>query len=455
MKRNILIAAGVLVLAAVVFLFSVYLSRRKENPEVLLKWLKKSKGDREEILMRLNMARGDVSTPMIRVFNDRGSNPKFRAEVLDLLFKKNLRAPDARVESTLVAALKDTSSLIRRQAVEGFALFTDSRLQPALVPFLRDPDTEVRRRVYTILTQGGELWDKFTPELRSAIVDSALVQKPLETDSMMAFLNRSIVGREIAMLCQQGLSAYLKSDLGRGDSLFQRALRLDTNNYRASMVLANYKVGSGDREEALRLARSRNTLAEMPRLASAPVIDGDPTDKAWEKAFSREQIVQGNNFAYRAGTGKAKLMLGYSGGVFYLSVICYEKDVSKLKITHGERDSRSTWSDDGVEVVLSPKFDKRHYCKFIITAGGCLYDRLGSNASVNFKCQYATRVFKDRGYWAMEFAVNGKDLDNNVFKPNDLWNICVIWNRFGCIDERDYFWFDYDDDVMALALFKP
>lgn len=452
-KKTLLISALVLGLV-LILVISILMTRRNENPEILLKRLKKGKGDREEILMRLNMARGDVAGPMIRSFNDKAAPASFRAEVLDLLFKKNLRTPDPDIESTLVAGLRDADIVVRRKAAYDFQVFTDARLQPLLIPHLNDPDSVVRRSVYAVFSENNELWAGMSDSVQTAVFNAARKQRAFEHDSIMAYLNRSVIGQGIAKICQQGVNAMQKTELELADSLFKCAMALDSTGYRTQLILARYYAEQGDKEKALKVARSASVLAEIPRLPSAPKLDGDPTDPVWDKAMARDQFVMGNRFAFRKGTGKGLLRIGTFGGKVYLSVMAYETDVDKLKVTPGARDAKSVWADDCLEMVFSPKLDRRRYYKFIVNAGGTLYDRFSSNPSANFNCEHAAKVFKDRGYWGLEFAVAAKDLDNNSFKPGDLWNISVVWNRAGALNERDYFWYDYDDDLYILALFK-
>ena len=69
------IAAGVLLVLGIVIFFQI----RSQKPEVLLDRLAAGKGDRNDLMMRLNLARGDVVGPMLEGLRKLGD---FRLMVL-------------------------------------------------------------------------------------------------------------------------------------------------------------------------------------------------------------------------------------------------------------------------------------------------------------------------------------------------------------------------------------
>ncbi len=202
MKRILIILGiigGVLVAAAVL----IMLQMRSGSPEMLLAKLAKGRGDKEELIMRLNMARGDVVPPMIAAFQNNSHPSKFRAEVLELLAKKNLRTNKSEIEQVLMKALKDSDVVIRRKAAYCAAVYGPDHLRLVLVENVEDPDVHIRQNIYQLLcgsgwrSRGAETRDELSPEQKNSIVQSCRRRMNTEETEEMRLLARSVVGREI------------------------------------------------------------------------------------------------------------------------------------------------------------------------------------------------------------------------------------------------------------------
>ena len=149
--KKILTVAIAAILVAVVITVVLIQNARSRSPEVLLKKLAAGQGNKEELIMRLNVARGDVVGPMIEAVQNEKVSPQFRAEVLELLFKKNFNSGEPRIEEVLVQAASDPDVIIRRKAAEGLAVYAEPSLQLALIDHICGPDPEVRRRAQMLL----------------------------------------------------------------------------------------------------------------------------------------------------------------------------------------------------------------------------------------------------------------------------------------------------------------
>jgi hypothetical protein len=242
MKNRVLLFSVIFGGLALAFLTILFFARRSEDPAVLLGWLEKNKGDRQEIRMKLDMARGDVTGLFIGVIDDKKKSPAFRAEVLDLLLRQNLRMPEPRIDSALVRAIQDTTALVRRRAISGFMAYVGKPMKAHLIPFISDRDPEIRKIVYDILTQ--EL-ENLPETSRTEAIKRALEQRSLEKDSTLIYYNRSLLGRAIAVFCIQGMNAYQRTSLKEGDSLLSLASSLDPENYRPAMLLSTWYAQNG------------------------------------------------------------------------------------------------------------------------------------------------------------------------------------------------------------------
>ncbi len=141
----------------------------------------------------------------------------------------------------------------------------------------------------------------------------------------------------------------------------------------------------------------------------------------------------------------------------YHAVLGYEEDLTRLVQAHKGRDS-DVWRDDCVELIFDPANTEREVYQFVINPAGVLFDQANSNQEKNFKCQYSSAVFADRGYWACEFALDGEDLDNHPIKPGTIWSLNVYRTRIGLGNEQTSVWptfgFSQRMDIFPIAIFK-
>lgn len=442
------VLAGLLIVAALVA-GGVLLRKhfRSQTPEALLDQLARGSGNKEELVMRLNVARGDVLTPMLAAFRDKSASPSYRADVLELLFKRNYRSGEKRIEEAILEAAQDSDTTVRRGAIKGLAVYAEERLQVALVDSIKDPDEEIRRQVYLVLTartrgrdaEGG-LWGEFSPEEKEKMIRDCLDQVKAEEEPEMRLLARAVLGREIEKRGLDARQALQGSDILGAEELLRSALALDGKNHQAQIRLIRFLLANGAREEALKLAGECEALIEVPQLSGAPLIDGDPTDTIYEEAWTTDRFyMTTSKWVARPMTGKSRAYIGHREGKIYICVVGYEEDLDELVVRNVPRDG-NVWQDDCVELIFDPDITGKKYYQFVINPLGCLFDIASGNKSKNFKCEYKAAIFKERGYWACEFALDGNDLDNHPIRSGTLWSFVVFRVRIGAASEHGCIW---------------
>jgi len=66
-------------------------------------------------------------------------------------------------------------------------------------------------------------------------------------------------------------------------------------------------------------------------------------------------------------------------------------------------------------------------------------------------------VFDDRGYWACEFVLDGRDLENHPIQPGTMWSMNVIRTRIGPASEMCGIWPTFGAssrrDLYPIAIF--
>ena len=196
MKKVLLITAAVAVVLIVLGVL-LWMHLQLQKPEVLLDRLRRGSGDKEELVMRLNVARGDSVGPMLTAFQDESAPTSFRADILELLFKRNLRSAEPRIEKVILKAIKNPDPIIRRRAAYGLAIYSENRLRLTLADSIDDPDPEVRRQVYLLLTthswrmRESQIWDLLSKEQKATVTQASLKQMKTEETPEMRFLPTS------------------------------------------------------------------------------------------------------------------------------------------------------------------------------------------------------------------------------------------------------------------------
>ncbi|MHC4502250.1 MAG: hypothetical protein ACYTFI_03015, partial [Planctomycetota bacterium] len=216
--RRIKVTGIVIASIVVLFIVSVWIVTRSGKVSVLLANLRDApEGEREGLMMRLSLARGDVVPQTIEAFQDTSAPAQYRAALLGLLFKINSRLEDEKIQEVLKKALKDPCVEVSRKAVHGYTLFMGRDKQMDLLDLVRSPDPETRKQVCLQLCAEGRrrhrraLWDSLSredaAEKKKKLIADAVEQAKLETDPELKGIMRSIVGRRVEELCRKASQA--------------------------------------------------------------------------------------------------------------------------------------------------------------------------------------------------------------------------------------------------------
>ena len=441
MRRSwVIIVAVVLVLAGVMIAAAVHFARAR-SPHVILARLRAGKGDRTELLMRLQLARGDVLSPMLAAAQDRQAPVAFRCDMVEALFKQHGRQSDPRILETMRQLRRDPDPQIRRRVVYGYAVYGSERLQATLTNQLTDSDPEVRKQIYLLLValrskrevESG-MWSELTDEQKRQVVAMARQAADQETDPDLQHLARSVVGRQIEILGRQADRARERAETDEAERLLKQALALDPQHHQAQVRLIRHYLAVEDEARAVELAEQSKALLKIPRLSAAPVIDGDPTESAWQDAYSGERFfLTVARFAARPAKGRTRFSIGHHDGRIYIAILGYEDDLDELHVTHLE-DYSEIWRDDCVEIYLGHNVSSGCYV-FMMNAGGAI-----GTSQRDIQTEYAAGVFKNRGYWCCEFSVSAKDLTKDGITADSIWGVNIVRARIGGAAEHCQWW---------------
>jgi len=463
MKRSVTLAISILAVI-LAFVLPVVIRMRSDKPDSLIAKLRMARGEkRDELVMRLGVSRTDPVPAMIRGLEDPDMPIELRRLLIELLFKKHYRTPDDRIQAVLSKMLKAKESDIRAATVGCVALYGSDDDRVALLDLIDDPDPRVRQQVYGVFTirtrrqsAADGLWADMDDDQLDRLIKSVQRQVAKETDPELRLRAREVLGREIQIRCRRSRESFQKTDVATAEKLLREAMEIDPESYQAKTRLVRLLLTLGRRDEALALARKHDAIFEIPRLSAAPTIDGDPSDPVWEEAFQHEEFfLNTSTWVARHAEGKGRVMIGHHNGTLYVAVINLEDDLDLLVARSVNRDS-AVWRDDCVEIFFDAGNTGKDAYQMVINPLGGLYDSLTMDKSVNVDCDYAAKVLKDRGYWAVELAVAASALGAHI-TPESVWGINVVRTRIGAASEACSCWplfgRNHNIDQFPIAVF--
>lgn len=464
--RRLIVTAAIMTGILAIGVGLVWHQMGQQDVAVILDQLRRGKGNRQELLMQIQLARGDVATALIEAFRDRSADARFRRDVLDLLFRRYKRDVSEDIEAVLVESLTDGDDVVRAHAAYCFAAYCEDRMKLALVDLVDDPVEDVRREAYATFLEedraGNALWrEHLTEDQRDQLVQRSRVMAAKEQDPELRFLARSVVGRQIVTMTDEATKAFQSGDLARAEQLLADALKLDPQHKGAQVRLVRQHLALEERDRALEMAEKYGGLLRIPRLSGPPVIDGDPTDEVWQRALAMEpKYHTTSSFAEKLCKGKSEAFIGHYEGHIYIAVIGHEKDLSQLVIKHkAQTRDENVWLDDCVEIVLNPEVsnEKMAY-QFVINPLGAVYDALARDSSKNMNCEVGSKIFHDRGYWSTEFSIAAEKLDGARITSDAIWGLNLFRVRIGPASEHCACWPTYGDTFgyrfYPLAVFE-
>ena len=167
--------------------------------------------------------------------------------------------------------------------------------------------------------------------------------------------------------------------------------------------------------------------------AAAPTMDGDLAEACWQGAAAPPALAPPiTGFvllgANQPATQQTTARVAYDEQALYFAFDCQEDRPGDLVTAVSRRDG-DVYTDDCVEVFLSPFADPAVYYHFVVNAKGVLQDEKGQDRRWDSHAQAAARR-SDRGY-TVELAVPLRDLDLDA-------TVTSTWALSLCREERPH-----------------
>lgn len=287
---------------------------------------------------------------------------------------------------------------------------------------------------------------KLGEDVEAAIIVANRFRTPVKID------NRSegeVVIANNVSASGSGLSAALDAgDADRVAGMWQRRLeRSEPSQHAAGVRLASAVVLSEAhaelRDALLQSLNSEGVIEAIARRAAdelalarggeirrpvavarereGPVrVDGQLDDTAWNAAPP---------IAYTAGQPEER----YEGRMLwdeeslYLAVRVHEPFLDRLRATETEHDGR-IWTDDSIELFLSPGRSTHRYFQMIFNAGGAFYDGIGTTRSTSkdrWNTEAAVATGREDDAWTLEMKLSWDDLGHGPPEAGEVWAIDV------------------------------
>jgi len=155
-----------------------------------------------------------------------------------------------------------------------------------------------------------------------------------------------------------------------------------------------------DREEARYQALIRPKELDAERIDPPPVIDGIVEEEAWNKAGRTEQFVRVDGTSVAEQETVAFLAL--DDYYVYAAFRCTDSDPRGLVTEATQRDG-PVEQDDCVELLVDPTGRRETCRRFVVNAGGVLYDAAGADSTWDGWWQAAVQR-NPRG-WSVEMRI--------------------------------------------------
>jgi hypothetical protein len=163
-----------------------------------------------------------------------------------------------------------------------------------------------------------------------------------------------------------------------------------------------------------------------PRLAAAPVIDGDLSDTVW-RTTPRVTGFTRLGMEHPYIDTQTNVQVGWDDTALYLGITCYEHRMDKLKADAHGPDSPA-YGDDAIELFLGPWPDQpKEYFQLIANTGDGFFDGKGFNSKWNGEWKRAVKRGTDR--WTLEIAVPFATLNAPVPQQGTMWRWNVARDR--------------------------
>jgi hypothetical protein len=328
-----------------------------------------------------------------------------------------MRVDDARLAPALAGCLRqDPDPLVRARVAQLAGLHMRRELADALLDASTDTAGVVRREAVLSL---GALESRLSEAQRERL-DGMLQSFLVDPESGVRREGLIRAERVVAQRMKDAERALLEGRVAGAESLYSRAAQEFPSSQRARYRLGRHHYDDGDALVGLGLLRQGRVLLDVPRLSTAPRIDGRLDDPAWQEAARADSFFS-LSFEHEAAL-PAKvptiMHVGYTDEAVYLAFRCHDDRPDSLVALYTQemadaattirpgfpQPGASIWRDDVLELFIDPGFDRSDYSHLGINSLAVIVDDW-----INFSRREARARGVNHGQTAVDRAWDADD----------------------------------------------
>ncbi|MFC1526166.1 HEAT repeat domain-containing protein [Candidatus Latescibacterota bacterium] len=371
-----------------------------------------------------------------------------RTEYVDVLVSLMMRVEDPRIVAALSDHLRtDLDPRVRARIARAMGMHRRLEGAEELLASLDDEDGEVRHQAILAL---GSLEGKLD-SVQAGLLESrvgSLVSDTHPGVQLEAMIRReAVVGR----LLKEASEAVLQAQSAEAESLYHGALAYAPTSKRAKYRQARYYYDNGDEGKGMALLRQFGMLLDVPRLPTAPRIDGHLNEPAWKLAAAGDSLFQ-FSFSHAAALPSerpSRFLVGYTDEAVFVgfhgydphpdSLVAKIQDVAAAETYEGGpvASGQSIWTDDIIELFFDPGFDHAGFAHAGINSKGvaqyeywrgrpgvAMRSSEGRDEAWHPASDVAAHVGAD--FWTVEFQMDFNDPDVPRPRAGDVWGFNLV-----------------------------
>ena len=240
------------------------------SPEDLVDRLAGSREERESARQELLLAKDRAVGPLLAALED-PDLVDARPQLVEVLVSLMMRVGDPRIIEALIDHLRtDLDPEVRARIARFLGMRRRAEAVEGLLYALADREGEGRHQALLGL---GELKGKLSEAQQQALSEFA---RAAVTDADSGVRLEAMIQVEdyASRWLQEASEATLKAQLAEADSLYAAALAYAPHSKRAQYRLGRHYYDNGEPAKAIRYLREFGMLLDVPRLSTAPDLDG-------------------------------------------------------------------------------------------------------------------------------------------------------------------------------------
>lgn len=382
----------------------------------------------EAAMLELLLAKDRAVGPMVEALADpdrAASRPRLAHALAGLVS----RVPDPRIPETLTSLLQsDPDPAVRCAVAIAAGYYRLVHLSEALLDIgTYDSDGDVRHHsLHALRLMASKLpADALEPVRQRA---AQLLDDPHRgVRGEAAIRAEELVGESL----DAARTFQLQAQEEQADSAYREVLQRVPKSKRANYRLARLSLDRGDIDGGLQRLREHGMLLDVPRLTSAPVIDGRVDEVSWQAAIRADAFYQfvSSHQAAVPSEVDTELYLGHDDERFYLGFVGFDEETAKL-VRSSTGEDMVIWQEDVIEVFLDANLDHRSYIHLGVNPDGMKSDAWheggleSRDIDWDADIQWSSHVGEDR--WSVEIALRFANPELPAPQPGTLWGFNFV-----------------------------